>query len=243
MSRPVIGLNPGLMVRTWKKKPRPRIEIYPTYTGSVELAGGLPMVLPCTGDPEVVEEQLDRIDCLVLTGGDDYAPSLYGQKKHPKTQVLHPERQSYDLMLARRAMERGVPILGICGGHQLINILLGGDLIQHIEDGPAAGTGKGVQHRSSEGRVMHGIRIVPGTRLAAIVQAKRMQVNSSHHQAIGRPADGLRVSARSQDGLIEAVETTGNAFLLCVQWHPESMPDKPKHLALFQALVKASRRT
>jgi len=70
-----------------------------------------------------------------------------------------------------------------------------------------------------------------------------MQVNSSHHQAIGRPADGLRVSARSQDGLIEAVETTGNAFLLCVQWHPESMPDKPKHLALFQALVEASRRT
>ena len=264
MTRPVIGLNAGIVMRTWKRKRRPKIEIYPTYTNAVEAAGGLPMVLPCTADPEVVEEQLERIDGLVLTGGNDYAPGLYGQKKHPKTKLVHRDRQKYDLMLARGALNRGIPVFGICGGHQLVNVVLGGDLIQHVEDGrvspdfssrrrnPLAphimharsvpGTEEGVRHRSAAGRIMHYVSVVPGTWLARIVKTKRLSVNSSHHQAIGRLGDSLCVSARSKDGLIEAFETTAkNGFMLCVQWHPEAMPDKPKHLALFQALVKAAK--
>ena len=235
--RPTIGLNGGLYVRTPKK--RQRLEVFRTYTRSVERAGGVPVLLPVTPDPAHIDRQLDVIHGLLLTGGADYAPELYGAKRHPKTRLMHPERQVYDLELARAAIRRKVPLFGICGGHQLVNIVCGGDLLQHVPDVVRTR----VVHQRAKARVRHDVIIQPETLLARIVGPRRLRVNSSHHQAVGRVGAGLRVAARSVDGLIEAIEGKGDTFILCVQWHPESLAARrPRHLALFEALIDASRR-
>ncbi|MFA5028455.1 MAG: gamma-glutamyl-gamma-aminobutyrate hydrolase family protein, partial [Candidatus Methylomirabilota bacterium] len=260
-----------------------RLEVYRDYVRSVELAGGVPVLLPVVDDAGILEAQLDAVDGLVLVGGDDYSPELYGAKRHAKTEQLHPARQAYDLALAKAALRRGVPVLGICGGLQIINIVRGGDLIQHVPDAAGTriahqpssqhddttrhdgepetrnrkpGTGKletrnlklgpgsactFAAARGGVGAPEHAVRVEAGTRLARIVGKQRLSVNSSHHQAVGRVGEGLRVSARSADGVIEGIEGTGRRFLVCVQWHPERLAAKrAEQLAFFRALVSAA---
>jgi len=185
--KPTIGLNCDLALHD----DHPRLEIWQSYTAAVELAGGTPVLLPATGNPGHIDEQLDIVDGLVLIGGKDYDPELYGAARHEKTETVHPARQFYDLELARAAIRRKVPILAIW--------------------------------------------------LARIVETERMAVNSTHHQAVKKVGGGLQVVARSPGGVIEALESKGDAFLLCVQWHPERLAaNHPRHLTLFGALVEAS---
>jgi len=238
MIGPTIGLDCSLQVRTAAK--RQRLEVYRDYTDAVERAGGVPVLLPVVEDPALVDSQLDLIDGLILVGGRDLTPKIYGARRHSKTQTMHPSRQLYDIELARAAIRRNLPVLGICGGLQLVNVVCGGDLIQHLPDA----VGDRVPHRGKAGFVIHDIAIVPGTRLARIVGAERLEANSGHHQAAGRIGGGLRVSARSADDVVEALEAKGDTFCVCVQWHPEQLARRSaEHFALFRALVEAAGKT
>ncbi|MBI3097105.1 MAG: gamma-glutamyl-gamma-aminobutyrate hydrolase family protein [Planctomycetes bacterium] len=220
----------------------PHAFLYDRYVDTVVKAGALPLLLPHLTGKDDAKEILDPLDALILTGCDDYAPSLYGAAAHPKTECVGPRKQQSDLWLAAAALARGVPILGICGGMQLLNILRGGSLIQDLPgERPDA-----LQHRKSTGETdlpRHRVLIERGTRLHEILAEDRIETNSSHHQAIHRVADGFAVSARATDGVIEAIEQTDRkALVLGVQWHPEYTPEDKPTFGLLRALLAAAGR-
>src|SRR5437588_28228 len=156
------------------------------------------------GDPR----SLDELDGLLLTGGTDVNPALYGDQRHPKTEDPDDPLDALEMGLLRDALSAGKPVLAICRGMQLFNVFHGGTLIQHLDS-----------HDSPD--AIHNIQIVPNSRLAAIIGEGEHAVNSRHHQAVARVGGGLIVSARSSDGVIEALEHPGHAFAVAVQWHPE----------------------
>jgi putative glutamine amidotransferase len=236
MKAPRIGVNCDLVV---EKGGGEKLALNWAYAEGVLRAGGLPILLAPVEADALLAEQLDGLDGLLLTGGDDYDPALYGQERHEATELLHPRRSDYDVRLARAAVARGLPVLGICGGAQLLNIALGGTLLQDV---PSQWPGAHRHSRTLGSRPTHAVSVEPGSRLAGIVGAGEVETNSSHHQALDAVAPGLRVVARAPDGIIEAVEGTGRGFLLAVQWHPERLLDRPLHLALFEALIEAARR-
>jgi putative glutamine amidotransferase len=206
------------------------------YAAAVAAAGGLPLSLPHL--PDLAADMLDAIDALVVTGGAfDVAPSLYGDDATHATVSLKHGRTEAELSLVRGALERGLPVLGICGGEQLLAVALGGTLIQHIPEGvPDALPHEQPNPRHEPG---HAVRIVAGTRLYGIVGAETMQVNSSHHQAV-LSAGRAVVNASAPDGVIEGIEAPGAAFCIGVQWHPEFLID-PGDARLFAALIEAAR--
>jgi putative glutamine amidotransferase len=209
------------------------------YIRSVEQGGGLPLVL-APGRPEDVPELLDRIQGLILSGGSDVDPALYGASPHPKLGKVVRERDDFELALIREALERNLPFLAICRGHQVLNVATGGTLIQDI---PSDVTGD-VEHDSRRERWerAHPVQILEGTRLRDILKRGTVSVNSFHHQAIARVGSGLVVSAVSADQLVEAVEMPDRRFVLGVQWHPESFWNREDGFQpLFTALVCASR--
>jgi putative glutamine amidotransferase len=205
------------------------------YAAAIAAAGGLPLTLPHL--PDLAADMLDAIDALVITGGAfDVAPALYGDDATHATVSLKPGRTDAEFLLVRGALARRMPVLGICGGEQLLAVALGGTLIQHIpESFPDALPHEQPNPRHQPG---HTVRIVPGTRLHAIVGADTMQVNSSHHQAV-RAAGRATVNATAPDGVIEGIEAPGEAFCIGVQWHPEFLIDQgdPR---LFAALIEAA---
>ncbi|NWG24141.1 MAG: gamma-glutamyl-gamma-aminobutyrate hydrolase family protein [Pseudorhodoplanes sp.] len=241
MARPAIGLTcnfgPGS-----GPSPRPRCYLNAEYADAVFGAGGLPLLLPVPADFDdaLLDEWLSRCDGLILTGGLDLDPALYGQTRHPNTETLPARRQRFELDLFCRADARRVPMLCICLGHQVAHVARGGALIQHIDDLPRSPR---VAHsRADEGNALHAVAIAPDSRLAAIVGGTRIDVPSRHHQCVdaSRPGRGLRTAALAPDGVIEASEDMNDRFLLSVQWHPESLADQPPHAALFTALVQSA---
>jgi len=202
------------------------------YVERCRRAGAETEVLPWDGDPEA---DATRFDGLVLCGGDDVDPRRFGEEVHPTVELADPRRDDYEIRIVRRAAEAGVPLLGVCRGGQVMNVALGGTLVQHVPDLPGA-----LRHR---GGTRHEVEFVPGTALHALAGRDRAEVNSYHHQAAGRVAPGLRVSARSSDGVVEALEGDPVAgFLVGVQWHPErDGNDEPLAQGLFDALVEAAR--
>ncbi len=204
------------------------------YFAGVNLAGGIAVLLPpqpVGGD--VADRVLDRLDGLVITGGPDVDPARYGQKPHPKTNEPALERDEWEFALLSGALARGIPVLGVCRGAQVLNTALGGTLHQHLPDVI------GHTHHQ-KGDAIFGtsdVRTVSGTRLASLI-GESSDAQCYHHQAIDRLGEGLVVSARDTDGVIEAVEVPGEAFVLGVQWHPEERLDD---LRLFRAVVEAAR--
>lgn len=177
-----------------------------------------------------------RLDAVVLCGGDDLEASLFGEANHPSVVLDPPERDRYELDLAAAALQGGVPLLGVCRGMQVLNVALGGTVVQHVPDTPGRG-----EHA---GGVSHALRVAPGTLLAALVRDGETEpvVNSFHHQAVGRVPDALRVAATSPDGLVEAVEGR-HGFCLGVQWHPERADGDPRlGRPVFEALLAAAER-
>lgn len=171
-------------------------------------------------------------DAILLCGGDDVDATRWGEANHPTVELVPAARDEYEIAIVRAAVERGVPLLGVCRGSQIMNVALGGTLEQHIPDEPGR-----LPHQDG---ARHEIDVVPGTLLAQF--ASRAGVNSYHHQAVARLAPKLRVSARSRDGVVEAVEGPG-AFCLGVQWHPEREGnDASLGPVLFRALVEAARK-
>lgn len=205
------------------------------YVRCVEKAGGLPTVL-APGRPEDAPEILDRLAGLLLSGGSDVDPELYGEPRHPRLGPVVRERDDFELALCREALRRDLPMLAVCRGHQVLNVARGGTLLQDI---PSDLTGA-VDHDRDTDRWerAHEVSIVPGTRLHAVLGMDRIVVNSFHHQAVKDVGDGLVVSARSDDGVVEAIEARGRRFAVGVQWHPEAYWQHGEDFApLFKALV------
>jgi putative glutamine amidotransferase len=205
------------------------------YADAIAAAGGLPIALPHR--PDLAEATLARIDALVITGGAfDVDPALYGEDGRHATVSLKSGRTEAELALLRAALARNLPVLGICGGQQLLAVALGGTLIQHIADAvPEALAHEQPNPRDQPG---HAVRILPGTRLRAIVGRESMQVNSSHHQAVRSAGPHAVVDAVAPDGVIEGLEDARYRFCLGVQWHPEFHID-PGDRRIFDALVAA----
>jgi putative glutamine amidotransferase len=207
------------------------------YADAIADVGGLPLALP--HHASLAEDYLDRIDALVVTGGAfDVDPALYGAANRHATVTLKEGRTAAELALVRGALARDMPVLGICGGQQLLAVALGGTLIQHIPDSiPNALEHEQVNPRHEPG---HPIAVTPGTLLHGIVGATDMAVNSAHHQAVGAPGPSATVNATAPDGVIEGVEDARYRFCLGVQWHPEFFID-PGDRRIFEALIAACR--
>lgn len=208
------------------------------YCGAVAAAGGLPVPLP--HEPELAEQYLARIDGLVVTGGAfDVDPALFGAAERHATVKLKTRRTAFELAMVGGALERDMPILGICGGQQLLNVALGGTLIQHIPDEVA----DSLAHEQPNPRDEpgHDVELVAGTRLAAICGAGRIPVNSAHHQAVKAVAPGCVADAFAADGVIEGIEDPRRRFCIGVQWHPE-FTISPADAALYRAFIEACRR-
>jgi putative glutamine amidotransferase len=232
--KPLIGIGSDLTQPADGE--RVRTFAFATYTEAVRRAGGMPVVI--TPQEENAEELLARLDGLLLAGGDDFDPRVYGEELHPSTELMDPSRQSNDLALARAARKNGVPTLGVCLGLQVMNVAAGGSLIQDID----SQHGTEINHVSpSSNRGRHVIEVLSGTGLAAIVSPGQHDVNSSHHQAVKGIGAGLRTTARATDGIVEGLEDPSHPFYLGVQWHPEDMVGEKSAAALFDAFIEAAR--
>lgn len=233
MTRPAIGLTIG------NSKEADIFQLRDDYVRAVETARGLPLVL-APGQPRDAPDLLDHVQGLVLSGGADVDPRLYGEDRHPNVCRVVPERDAFELALCREALRRDLPILAICRGHQVLNVATGGTLVQDI---PSEWPGASSHDPDIERwETAHDVELLPGTRLRDILGAERVAVNSFHHQAVRDLGQGLVLSARCPtDGVVEGIEMPGRRFVVGVQWHPESFWDhRPSFQSLFEALVGAS---
>ena len=206
------------------------------YVQAVRQAGGLPVIVPPLESEILQTEYLRRLDGLVLIGGWDIPPAAYGEEPHSTTEVMPAVRWEWEHRLIEKWLDSDKPLLGICLGAQMTNVVTGGSLIQDIP----SEIGTEVTHRGKPAP-HHRITIEPGTRLHEILAVGELVVSSSHHQAAERIGQGLKVVARSDDGVVEALETSGKRWLLLLQWHPERM-DASHHGKIFGALVDACQK-
>jgi putative glutamine amidotransferase len=238
--RPVIGITPDLGASTARpgRPALPRYELKQAYADAVLAAGGLPVVLPYTEEEQAPEEALQFCDGVVITGGAfDIPPQLYGAEAGDRLGPLKPGRTAFEQRVLRAALVADVPVLGICGGMQLLAVELGGTLYQDIlQEVPGA---LDHEQKNDPREPAHPAKVLPGSGLLAMVRANVLQVNSTHHQAVKDPGRA-KVCAVAPDGIIEAIEVPGK-FALGVEWHPELLPGE-EHLALYRALVERARR-
>ena len=230
--KPVIGIEADVVVDPVTGVKKATVDQH--YIDAVKAAGGTPLVL--SPFEETAEGALAKIDGLVLTGGADVPPALYGEESLTHAPTVDPARLAFGRGLVKLAVERGVPILGICYGDQLLNVVQGGKLLQDIP----TSVPNALTHRVNGSFAEHEITTEPGTRLAPSL-GERLHVNSNHHESVIEPGRGLHVAARAPDGVVEAVESDDPAhFVLGVQWHPERMGDGPAGVGIFKSLVSAA---
>lgn len=214
-----------------------RLTLTRYYVDSVEEAGGIPLLLPLAGKQETWDRYVEVLDGLLLSGGVDVDPGHFGEEPLPGLGEITPERDIFEIALAQQFMQAGKPILAICRGIQLLNIAAGGDIYQDITT-QLPGTLKHMQ-QAPRWYATHTVTIQGEGKLADIFHCSQIRVNSFHHQAVRLVADGFCVTARSLDGLVEAIEMTASRFTVGVQWHPECMWQRDrKHLALFLKFIE-----
>jgi putative glutamine amidotransferase len=235
MTRPVIGItldseDPGGYSNL------PWYALRENYADAVSAAGGLALPLP--HEPDQANDYLDLIDGLVITGGAfDVDPALFGDGERHPTVITKDRRTAFELAMTRGAIVRDMPVLGICGGQQLLHVVLGGALIQHIPDEvPEALAHEQPNPRDEPGHV---VTVKPGTLLHRIVGCNTLEVNSAHHQAAKGEPEGARINAVAPDGVIEGIEAIDQTFCLGVQWHPE-YKISPGDDAIFRAFIDAT---
>ena len=229
--RPIVGITSYAEKARWGVWELPAALVPLAYVRAVERAGGRPLVVPPSA--EAVEETLDALHGLVLSGGADLDPASYGAEPHGETDGVRPERDGAELALLEAALARDLPVLAVCRGSQILNVARGGDLVQHL---PEVVGHEG--HKDTPGVFSdHDVEVVSGTKLHDVVGG-RAPVKSHHHQGYGSLGKGLRESARAEDGTVEAIEDPSRRFALGVLWHPEEGEDA----ALFEALVAEARR-
>ena len=217
--QPIIGITADMDEK--------RFFLNRAYAAAIELCGAVPLVLSAGRH---IHSALDFVGGLLLSGGGDIDARFFDQETHEKAADIYPERDKAEIQLARLAFMRDIPIFGICRGMQILNIALGGDLIQHIDG-----------HKQNEPRneATHAIRL--SGKLEELTGRSEIMVNTIHHQVVGKVATGLEVNAMSEDGYAEALWAKGKAFVLAVQWHPEELIHQPEHLKLFEEFVRAAK--
>jgi gamma-glutamyl-gamma-aminobutyrate hydrolase PuuD len=231
VARPLIGITTYAEADVrWGAWSLPAALIPLDYVAAIERAGGRPLLVPPS--VEGIDETLDGLDGIIFSGGSDLDPETYGADAHPETNGLRPERDRAELELLQAALARDMPVLAICRGSQVLNVARGGDLVQHLPE--VVGHD---DHKHTPGVFAdHDVTVDPATKLGSLV-GDRAPVKSHHHQGFGRLGDGLRESARADDGTVEALEDPSKRFAIGVLWHPEAGEDA----ALFEALVAEAR--
>jgi putative glutamine amidotransferase len=238
--QPIIGIT----TETDLDKGRVYSSAYNEVARAVEAAGGLPLYVPTQLAEPTLRAIYSRIDGLLLPGGPDVEPAQYGEQPHPKLSAVDPARDATELPLARWAVEDDMPVFAICRGHQLLNVALGGTLVQDMA--AVLGDGLLAPHArpafTDRTALTHRVIVADNSRLANLLDTQATDVNSLHHQAVARLAPGLVPVAHTTDGVVEASEMPDKTFVLSVQWHPEDLyTTQQPMLRLFQAFVEAAR--
>jgi putative glutamine amidotransferase len=233
MQKPIIAIPSDILSLPGQRE---RAFAYLTYVEAVKRAGAVPVLIP--PQPENAEVLLEAVDGVLLAGGFDCDPSLYGEERHETLEPMDPRRQANEFAIVRAAYARDIPTLGICLGMQMMNVAAGGSLVQDIDSAIETE----IRHASKpENRGRHDVLIDASSRLATMVPALELNVNSSHHQAVGRVGEGLRVTAHAPDKVVEAIEDPRKPFFIGVQWHPEDMGGEGSAETLFGAFIEAAR--
>ena len=236
----------AITATTHIEKDRRRIRVNEGYVRAIESAALIPLLVPPlqrAGDADAIAA---RVAGIVVTGGVDIDPARYGQARHPSVDEPDPRRDATEIALVHAARERGIPLLGICRGCQVMNVAMGGTLVQDLPSalgGRSGALDHGQKHGLRDKRV-HEIRLESGSRLAQSIGAERFSANSFHHQAPDEVGDGLRIVARAPDGVIEGIESESPEWwAVGVQWHPEELTDSPEgwDRSLFAAFAAAVR--
>jgi putative glutamine amidotransferase len=231
VAKPVVGITTYVVPASFGVWQLDAALVPYDYVLAVERAGGRPLLVPPSTDG--VEETLDSVDGLIFSGGSDLDPGLYGQDAHPETKDVVRARDDAELALLRAALERDLPVLAICRGSQVLNVALGGDLVQHLPD-----VVDGEKHKQTPGVFAdHDVELVQDEPLFPVL-GESVSVKSHHHQGLGKLGSGLRVAAHAGDGTVEAVWDPSRRFAVGVLWHPEAGED----MRLFEELVEQARR-
>lgn len=244
--KPIIGVTPDYNAgdrKDWGGR-EPTYFLRARYIRAIEEVGGIPLILPLVADRAARNRLLHDVDGLLLTGsGPDLPPALYGERQRYSFRVMSERRSTFELEMVRLARKADLPVLGICGGMQTINVACGGSLFQDISSQFA----NPLQHRQPKPAttLSHAVTIAPGSLLRRVIRTVTLRVNSSHHQSVKAVAPSLVASAVASDGIIEAIESPAHRFFLGIQWHPEFLFDRYRlHRRLFEAFLRAaSRRT
>lgn len=246
MKKPVIGITCSIEEKEDRNRKYPLI--YPfdyvkrQYYSAIEEAGGVPVLLPNLVNITLIDEILNLLDGLLMSGGYDVHPRYFGEEILKSKVKITPDRDRFELALVKKARARKIPILGICRGHQLINVAFGGTLYQDI----SLRKEFTLEHKikqSSRFKKRHKVIIKEGSKLFSILRKKEIEVNTSHHQLIKKIAPGFAASALSrEDGVIEALESLEDNYLLSVQWHPEVPYDEKNSKLLFASLIESSKK-
>jgi putative glutamine amidotransferase len=230
--QPLIGLT------TSNGRKTDNIHIPKTYVEAIRAAGGLAVLIPAGTRPEQVPLLRKALNGLLIIGGADIDPELFGEENDAHVQLDGRERDELEIALVQAAVDTDWPLLGICRGLQVINVALGGSLYTHIPDQLPGALKHNMDTKTQRDVLAHSVDIQPSTRIASIVGTGELKVNSLHHQGIRRLGERLLATSASPDGLVESIEIPGHAFALGVQWHPECLPDSAPMRCLFSAFVE-----
>jgi putative glutamine amidotransferase len=242
-SAPLIGITPD--VAATGDNAEPLIVLQERYARAIQQAGAVPLVLPIASAPATLRRIVKSLDGIVVSGGNfDIHPKYYGERATERLGNIREERTEFELELISLALKRDMPLLGVCGGAQAINVALGGSLYQDIKSQVAGAAEHEQGHLKDRGG--HAVKIIPGTKLRRIVGRDSLEVNTTHHQSVKKLGKGLIVNAAAADGVVEGLESQGHAFVLGVQWHPEFLVhrdnEQRKIFSAFVAACKSDRR-
>ncbi|WP_010240718.1 gamma-glutamyl-gamma-aminobutyrate hydrolase family protein [Clostridium arbusti] len=242
MSRkPIIGISGNFIIDRGGMFPGyKRAYVNDDYVRAVAMAGGIPYIIPIVSDESIVIEQMSNVDALILSGGYDVNPLIYGEEPRQKLGAILPERDKFDIWLLEEACKMNKPVLGICRGIQIMNAAFGGSINQDLSYDENCY----IKHfqETSPSTAGHTVEILEGSKLHSILGSK-ITTNSFHHQTLNRIAEGFTVTAKAKDGTVEAIEKDGENFVLGIQWHPEMMSSSSQEmLHIFGNLVKNAKK-